>query len=209
MSDDSRRIAWILCGPSGSGKTAVRNALLAAHPQAVVASSDDFVLAVAAARGLTYQQAYAAWRELGEMAVRDRIALAVDRFRDLIVDRTNLTAARRAPLIRALSETHRIIAVVPDFDPKSDEGRRLLDERRISRRDRGGEAMPARSIADQCAAWEPPEIAEGFDSVMGAVALFEQDAIPFPSALRDRMAELVGDLDVYVDADLDGDPDMN
>lgn len=158
-------VAILLMGPSGSGKSTAR-AALAREADFAIASADDHLMTMAAAAGITYQEAYRLHAPASEQAFQTAITDAVAAGRNLIVDRTLLSPDKRKPLIQRLhAEGYSVIAAPPAFDVASPEGRETLLARSASRRDRG-EPMPGHVVEAQIAAYVTPSRQEGFDDIL-------------------------------------------
>lgn len=175
--------AFFLCGPSGSGKTGLRKRLLEDFPKSVVASSDDYIESTARATGATYMDTYLRLREEAQALFLQRIDFAAERSRPLIVDRTNLSPKVRRPLIALLAESHRLVALVPEFDPLSAEAQQMIIARGQARDDRPGPTVPSAILIEQCQAWVMPTDDEGFEWIEPAVGdpdwrFFEKIAEP-------------------------------
>lgn len=158
-------LAFLLTGPSGSGKSTAREALLSIHPRALVASSDDELMRIARERGISYQEAYANHLPQAEESFKAVLKQARDEMRAVIIDRTNLNPGKRRSVLDKLEPQHSVICVIPDFDVKSEAGRKELLRRAAERTDRD-EPMPAHVIEAQIAAYEPPTPEEGFDAIL-------------------------------------------
>lgn len=159
-----KKQAWLLCGPTGSGKSTFRKEMKEACADFLVSSSDDYILALCAGLGLTYQDAYMKFSAEAEDMAQTMIRRAVEEQRDIMIDRTNLSAGRRAAIISQLAETHDIVAVVPDFDPASDLAKTVLTQRLNSRTDR--EPMPIAALLNHIEAWQKPVASEGYMAVL-------------------------------------------
>lgn len=166
-------IGMILCGPSGSGKTTARRRF-AASGDFVELSSDDTLLAIAAEKGLTYQEAYSLHLRDSERIFRERLDQALTEGRSVIIDRTNLSPEKRAAFINELrSAGYDVVGAGPSIDPHSESGRQVLLARAATRTDRGA-PMPSHVIEAQIAAYTPPSLIEGYDRVIG----FDDDLQP-------------------------------
>ncbi|MBW3243331.1 ATP-binding protein [Epibacterium sp. DP7N7-1] len=171
MSTTDRPIAWFLCGPSGIGKTIVRRDILATSPDAIVASSDDYLESLATGLNLTFQEAYFKFRAEAQRAFIGRLDQAIDRWRDVIVDRTNLSAGIRGVATSLLAESHHLVALVPGCDFETEDATAVLLRRATSRTDRPGPPIPASNILQQIAAWKPPTEEEGFAHVAACIGI--------------------------------------
>lgn len=167
--DWERPIAFFLCGPSGSGKTGLRRRILEDFPKAVVASSDDFLESTAQVTGASYVDTYLRLKDDAQAAFVQRIELAAERLRPVIIDRTNLSPRVRAPLVSMLGETHRLVALIPDFDPLTPEAEKMIVARSRTRDDRSGPPIPLVNLVEQCRAWVEPSEEEGFERIEAAV----------------------------------------
>lgn len=173
MTDAPR--AFILCGPSGSGKTTARTEILRIHDDAIVASADDVLMAIATEKGLTYQEAYRDHAADSETGFQEQLATALRERRTVIIDRTNLTINKRQNFIIQFQKAgYVVVGVLPEVNPKTEAGRTELLRRAAVRMDRGA-PMPAHVIEAQIEAYEPITEAERGIIVTQVYAFHEGD----------------------------------
>lgn len=103
---------FVLVGLPASGKSTWRNEYLKANPDTVVISQDDLIEAFAKANRLTYSEAFqqADLRKYEKQVYADFEA-AVAQGKDIILDRTNVTAKGRAQFLKRLSPDYTKTAV--------------------------------------------------------------------------------------------------
>jgi len=149
---------YVLIGVPGSGKST----WIAQQPWAkdcAVVSTDNYVEAVAAERGLTYSEVF---DEVMPDATRDmtqQVSEARAQGRDIIWDQTSTTRVSRARKFRMLPD-YRAVAVV-FATPNVDE----LAWRLASR---SGKHIPQRVMDQMIRGWQEPTLAEGFAEIWRA-----------------------------------------
>jgi predicted kinase len=145
---------FMLIGVPGSGKsTWIREH---SH-EAVIASTDDYIEAVAAAQGLTYNEVFETEIKAATAALRETVKQAVRDKRDIIWDQTNLTAKTRRGKLGQVPKSYERIAL---FFPTPD-GAEL--ERRLA--GRAGKTIPVGVMTSMIASLEPPGPGEDFDEI--------------------------------------------
>ena len=143
----------VLVGVPASGKST----WLAAHPTGVVASSDAYIEAEAARRGLTYDAVFSETVQAANKKVLAEAKRAFKRRQDLVWDQTNLTRKVRAERLRLVPPGYTKVAVFfPTPSPT------VLAARLASR---PGKTIPPEVVAGMAAALEKPSKREGFDRV--------------------------------------------
>ncbi len=153
--------AVLLIGFPGAGKSTwragwVEEGRRAGRPTVAV-STDDLLLAEAAAAGLSYPEA---WRRAPKLEGRARAAVraAVEAGAEVVVDRTNLRAATRARFLRLVPPGYVRRAVVLVTPPE------VLRERLRLRAEAGGHAVPWGFVVGMMKTYQAPEPGE-FDQV--------------------------------------------
>ena len=152
-------ICYILIGLPASGKSTWREA----NVGPVVASSDDHIEAVAARENKTYSEVFESAISEAEVVFREAIIDAYSEKKDLIIDRTNLFAKKRAHLIKeAKRNGYRVVAVW--FAPPATEGEWAVWENRLKER---GDAkkIPWHVLNSMAANMQMPTLDEGFNEV--------------------------------------------
>jgi predicted kinase len=154
---------WMLVGVPGSGKsTWIANTFdhVDVHDDVVVASTDDHIMAIAAAYGKTYNEAFADNIKIAEKLMYGCVMNAVEGNCDIIWDQTNLTRKSRAKKLIMIPERYRKIAVVfPTPEPEE------LERRLVSR---PGKTIPQHVINSMIHNFQHPQHAEGFDVICAA-----------------------------------------
>jgi predicted kinase len=143
-----------LVGLPASGKTTWRDV---ARGDAYVASSDDFIDAVAQDRGLSYNDVFAEAIGPAQKHFDSMISHAVAENRNLIIDRTNTTPETRRKVLAKIPYDWKKTAIVfkcIDFEIWK---KRLMN--------RPGKLIPASAITDMMMKFESPTFSEGFDDI--------------------------------------------
>ena len=147
---------YMLIGVPGSGKsTWVRSN---ADPCAIIASSDDYIEAMAAREGKTYSEVFDQHIKAAIQHVNTTVATAVSKGQDIIVDQTNLTVKSRKPKLAVIPDEYEKIAVVFPT-PNDDEWKRRLASR-------PGKTIPSNILLGMKSSMQMPTEAEGFDEVI-------------------------------------------
>jgi predicted kinase len=149
----------ILVGLPGCGKSTWRDRMTG--PDTVVCSTDDLIEQYAASVGKTYSEVFRDVIDAAEKTFKYRFKAAIKAGKDIIVDRTNLTAKSRRDYIDAgLMNGYDVGAVVlarPETDADHDEWNERLN--------RPGKVIPKEVLADMFARFEQPSFVEGFVSI--------------------------------------------
>ena len=148
----------MLIGVPASGKsTWVRKN---ASPNTVIASSDDYIDAQAAAAGKTYSEVFGQHVKAAAQHVDQTVAQAVKLGKDIIHDQTNLTVKSRKIKLAAIPDNYEKIAVV-FATPSSDEWRKRLNSR-------PGKTIPHNILLGMQSSMQLPTVDEGFDKIVVA-----------------------------------------
>lgn len=151
----------ILVGPPASGKSTWRTKFLAGQTdQWVIASTDDLVDAWAAERGLTYNEAHplAPWGQFNKTfkyAVRN----ALNAGKNIIIDRTSMSAKNRKDYFKDLPEGYEVEAYVFVVDQVE------LERRMKDRFERTGKSVPLIALRSMNKRYEAPSLEEGFTKI--------------------------------------------
>lgn len=151
----------ILVGPPASGKSTWREKFLAGQTEEwVVCSTDDMVEVWAAERGLTYDEAHskAPWGRLNtsfKYAYRDALTAG----KNVIIDRTSMSAKNRRDYFKTLPEGYEVEAVVFVVDDVE------LKRRMIARKEATGKSVPYAALAAMNKRYEAPSKDEGFTQI--------------------------------------------
>jgi predicted kinase len=151
----------ILIGPPASGKSTWRESFLAGQTEEwVIASTDDLVDAWAAQRGLTYNEAHgkAPWGDFNKTfkyAVRN----AQTAGKNIIIDRTSMSAKNRRDYFKNLPEGYEVEAVV--FVVPQPE----LERRMKERFEATGKSVPHVALLSMNARYQSPSTDEGFTKI--------------------------------------------
>src|SRR5688572_30336508 len=106
---------YVLMGLPGSGKTTWRHRFLAERDGAAHAvARDDVVEEMAAARGITYGEAWRVFSKAIDKEFRRRLTEAFTQGKDVVVDNTNLTAKARRRVLGRVPEGWKRVGVIFD-----------------------------------------------------------------------------------------------
>jgi predicted kinase len=148
----------MLIGVPASGKsTWVRKN---AGADSVIASSDDYIDAQAAAAGKTYSEVFDQHVKAATQHVEQTVAQAVKLGSDIVWDQTNLTVKSRKTKLAAIPDNYEKIAVV-FATPDSNEWRRRLASR-------PGKTIPNNILLGMQSSMQLPTVDEGFDKIVVA-----------------------------------------
>lgn len=151
----------ILIGPPASGKSTWRAKFLASQTEEwVIASTDDLVDAWAAEHGLTYNEAHpkAPWGQFNK-AFKTTMQEAVTNGKNLIVDRTSMSAKNRKDYFKGLPEGYEVEAVV--FVVPQPE----LERRMKERFEATGKSVPHVALLSMNKRYQAPTKEEGFHTI--------------------------------------------
>lgn len=144
---------YMLIGVPGSGKSTWRSKHKSA---ATVASSDDYLDAVASNSGTTYNEVFKDHiKAANDYAIQSARA-GFERGDDVIWDQTNTSRKSRASKLAMVPDNYRKVAVF--FPTPSD-----LKQRLASRK---GKTIPEPIILSMINTLEPPTKDEGFDEIL-------------------------------------------
>jgi predicted kinase len=149
---------YILIGVPGSGKSTWIQQQCWAENCAIV-STDNYVEAAAAQRGLTYSQVFDAVMPDAIRNMTQQVFQARAQGRDIIWDQTSTTVASRARKFRLLPD-YRAVAVVFATPESQELARRLAS--------RPGKHIPQRVMHQMIRGWQEPTLAEGFAEIWRA-----------------------------------------
>jgi len=151
----------ILIGPPASGKSTWRSKFLAnATEEWIIASTDDLVDEWAAKHGLTYNEAHgkAPWGQFNKTfkyAVRN----ALTEGKNIIIDRTSMSAKNRKDYFKNLPEGYEVEAVV--FVVPQPE----LERRMKERFEATGKSVPHVALLSMQKRYQAPTKEEGFHKI--------------------------------------------
>jgi tRNA uridine 5-carbamoylmethylation protein Kti12 len=143
-------------GLPAAGKTTARETLQQVYGS-IVASSDDYIEAMAKDAGKTYNEVFKSCVKGAETHVKSLVTYAVQNNKPLIWDQTNLTAAVRRKKLLTVPYNWKKIAVVVrcrDFDEWKN---RLMS--------RPGKTIPVDVIQKMMTQFEMPTLKEGFTEI--------------------------------------------
>jgi predicted kinase len=144
-----------LVGLPASGKTTWRDQC---RTDQFVASSDDFIEAMAKDQGKTYNDVFLDAIEPATKHFNHMISHAVSQNANLIIDRTNTNVDGRRKILARIPFDWKKVAIVfkcLDFEVWK---KRLMN--------RPGKLIPASAITDMMMKFETPTIAEEFDEII-------------------------------------------
>ena len=148
----------ILVGPPASGKSTWREKFLSdAEGDWVVASTDDLVEAWASERGLTYDEAHsqAPWGQFNK-TFKTMYQSALKDGKNVIIDRTSMSAKNRSDYFKDLPEDTVVEAVVFVVDDVE------LKRRLKARGEATGKNIPLVALFAMQKRYQSPTLAEGF-----------------------------------------------
>ena len=151
----------ILVGPPASGKSTWRTKFLASQTEEwVIASTDDLVEEWATERGLTYDEAHskAPWGQFNKTfkyAYRNALTAG----KNVIIDRTSMSAKNRKDYFKDLPEGTEVEAVVFVVDDVE------LKQRMKARKEATGKSVPYAALAAMQKRYETPTKDEGFTKI--------------------------------------------
>jgi len=151
----------ILIGPPASGKSTWRAKFLASQTEEwVVASTDDLVEAWAAERGLTYNEAHdkAPWGQFNK-TFKYAYRGAIKDGKNVIVDRTSMSAKNRKDYFKDLPEGTEVEAVVFVVDDAE------LKRRMAARKEATGKSVPLVALLSMQKRYQTPTKEEGFHKI--------------------------------------------
>lgn len=151
----------ILIGPPASGKSTWRAKFLAsATEEWVIASTDDLVDAWAAERNLTYNEAHpkAPWGEFNK-TFKYAVKNALTAGKNVIIDRTSMSAKNRKDYFKYLPEGYEVEAVV--FVVPQPE----LERRMKERFEATGKSVPHVALLSMNKRYQAPTMEEGFTKI--------------------------------------------
>ena len=157
INTDFRPWGLILIGCPASGKSTFVQKVLAELPNTHIASTDDMIDKIAAAKGITYTEAFNKHANMKQLkkqmlaGITENAAVGIN----VINDQTNMGKKARGEKI-ALMPNHTVIAI--GFDVPEAEIKRRLAEREAAT----GKHIPAHVITDMLSNYETPSKAEGF-----------------------------------------------
>jgi len=151
----------ILVGPPASGKSTWRAKFLSQTTEEwVIASTDDLVDAWAAERNLTYNEAHgkAPWAQFNK-TFKYAVKNAVTAGKNIIIDRTSMSAKNRKDYFKDLPEGYEVEAVVFVVDQVE------LERRMKARFEATGKSVPHVALLSMQKRYETPTKEEGFTKI--------------------------------------------
>ena len=162
------KIALIMVGLPGCGKSTfissfdfmnlnIKGLTKGAEDYFMVLSTDDYIDAVAEAKGLTYSEAFKDNIKDAEVALKERLKIAVEQDYTIIWDQTNLRKKKRATIINSIPNDYHKVAI--EFDVPFD----IISERVKHRAEQTGKHIGYNILKSMCDSREPVSADEGFD----------------------------------------------
>jgi predicted kinase len=151
----------ILIGPPASGKSTWRAKFLAGtSDEWIVASTDDLVDAWASERGMTYDEAHskAPWGEFNK-TFKYAYRNALKAGKNVIIDRTSMSAKNRKDYFKDLPEGTEVEAVVFVVDDVE------LKRRMAARKEATGKSVPYVALMSMQKRYQAPTLDEGFHKI--------------------------------------------
>lgn len=146
----------MLIGVPASGKSTWVRANV--NPNAVIASSDDYLEAMAAKNGKTYNDVFDQYIKAANQHVSTTVKVATSKRLDIVHDQTNLSKKSRAPKLAMIPGEYEKIAVVFPT-PADDEWKRRLGSR-------PGKTIPSNILLGMKSSIQMPTKDEGFDEII-------------------------------------------
>ncbi len=146
----------LLVGVPATGKSTWRSLSVTADD--FVYSTDDVVEEIAAAQGKTYEEVWADSIKEATKIANARLADAIKAKKNIVSDRTNLTASARAKFLAQFPKSYKRKAVL--F-----EAPRSLDQHLARIAARPGKNIPTNILMSMLKDLEGPTLEEGFESV--------------------------------------------
>lgn len=153
---------FVLVGPPGCGKTTWRTEHRELTPSldSFVISQDDLIDAWAGTQGMTYSEAFSiAPLKDFERIVQEQFEEAVKARRNIILDRTNMTAKSRRKFLSKLPRGYQTTAILFEVD------RVVLDDRLHKRGQATGKWIPRNVVDSMIRSFQAPTLEE-FDCVV-------------------------------------------
>lgn len=154
----------MLVGAPGSGKSTWINDFVSSNNEAwVVLSTDKYIEAWAAARGLSYAEAFVhpkfSFKKDALSKVNIGLRQALNKNQNIIMDQTNMTVNSRKKKLSQIPDNYEKAAVVFDID------RDELTRRNDKRKGETGKTVPLKVINDMIESYETPSKSESFDTI--------------------------------------------
>ena len=150
---------YVLVGVPGSGKSYyIEHELLKKHPDAVIASTDNYIDNYAKDKQTTYNEEFKSYYDTAVGMMKSDVKRAVVENYDIIWDQTNISVKSRTYKIKAVPDTYEKIAVMFMTPDDKEHARRLAN--------RPGKNIPDDVIANMKAQLEIPTAEEGFDDII-------------------------------------------
>ncbi len=146
-------VLYMLIGPPCAGKSTWRAAY--APADAVIISSDDHIDAQAAAKGVTYSEAF---RTIDMKAITRALNETYDHAlrvgANIVIDRTNMTIKGRNKFLCRVPRNYERVGVIFGYD------RTVLTERLIARAAATGKFVPETVVNDMIKSYQEPLASE-------------------------------------------------
>jgi len=156
------KIAVIMVGLPALGKSTAVARLLTVIPDAFVYSTDDFIERIAARKGTTYNDEWAANIKGAQEYMDCRLCEAIKFGKHVIFDQTNLSAKKRKSIIaRMKQDGYRIHGYVFAM-PKTALVERVWKDRLASR---VGKTIPENVLKSMISSYVEPTFDEGYDEM--------------------------------------------
>lgn len=152
----------VMVGLPGSGKSTLITQMKKEKPYTVI-STDDIFEEWGKEHDMDYNAAFKTFEFKDvEREMNNRLRNALNKRKNVIVDRTNMTVKSRARMLHSVPKGYKKIAIVFDVDPT--ELKRRLDKREKET----GKKIPTSVIDNMRQSYQIPSKAEGFDEIKKA-----------------------------------------
>ena len=154
--------ATFLIGVPGVGKSTFIHNYSPDLNTTYIYSSDAQVEKYALEQGKTYDEVWSDYVDTAQAIINEELREAIKARKDLIIDRTNLTAKARRRIISQLPKSYDEIVAIVFRMPESEEDK-IEHERRLN--SRPGKTIPMYVIEQMKSTYQKPTFEEGFTEI--------------------------------------------
>lgn len=159
---DMNIYAIIMVGLPGLGKSTFISQILEVLPGAFVYSTDNFIERLAARKGTTYNDEWAANIKGAQEYMDRQLSEAIQLGKNVIFDQTNLSAKKRKSIISRMKKDGYIVNGVVFCGPENETQEQIWKDRLKSR---VGKTIPANILSNMAASYVEPSLEEGFNKL--------------------------------------------